>query len=105
MNCHKSQIAGPSTKHVPYVPSTLAASLSMHNEPYIPESHSEYNDEIHNKTASQANFVPQVHGPIMINNTPNTQNIQPCDIQINTQDMHSQLNLPVQTHSSFQKKF
>jgi hypothetical protein len=94
-NSHNSQIAGPSTKNVPYVPPTHTASLSMHNEPYIPESHLDYNDEIHNNTPSEANFVPQVHEPIIINNTPNTQNIQPHDVQNNTQDMNSQLNLSV----------
>ena len=100
-----SQIAGPSTRNMPYVPPTHTAGLSTRNEPYIPESHSDYDDEIHNDIPLQVqiNHVPQLHEPIITNYEPNTQNILPSDVQNNTQNMDSQHNLPVQTYSSFQQ--
>ncbi|KAI4486371.1 hypothetical protein M0802_012319 [Mischocyttarus mexicanus] len=96
---------GPSTINVPYVPPTHTVSISIQNKSYIPESYSNYDNEIHNDTPSKANYVSQLHEPIIINNSLNIQNILPRDVQNNTLDMHSQLNLPVETYFSFQQNY
>ncbi|KAI4502087.1 hypothetical protein M0802_002769 [Mischocyttarus mexicanus] len=43
-NLYNTQIAGPSTINMLYVQPTHTASLSIQNEPYVPESHSNYDD-------------------------------------------------------------
>ncbi|GFY10453.1 helitron_like_N domain-containing protein [Trichonephila clavipes] len=46
LNFHNSQIAGPSTRNVPYVPPIDIADLSTQNEPDILELHSDSDDNI-----------------------------------------------------------
>lgn len=73
-NFHNSQIAGPSTRNVPYVPPIDIADLSTQNEPDIPELHSDSDD-----------------------------NIDDISVQVsqnNTQNMDSQHSLPAPTYSS-----
>ncbi|GFT32866.1 uncharacterized protein TNCV_5039081 [Trichonephila clavipes] len=74
LNFHNSQIAGPSTRNVPYVPPIDIADLSTQNEPDILELHSNSDD-----------------------------NIDDISVQVsqnNTQNMDSQHSLPAPTYSS-----
>ncbi|CAH0726844.1 unnamed protein product, partial [Brenthis ino] len=102
-NFHTSQIAGPSTRDVPYVPPTQTAGLSTWNELYISESHSYSDDEIHNEMPLEVeiNDEPQINSPIITNDESNTRNIHPNHVQNNMQSMVFQHHLPVQTYSSF----
>ncbi|GFW63850.1 ATP-dependent DNA helicase [Trichonephila clavipes] len=74
LNFHNSQIAGPSTRNVPYVPPIDIADLSTQNEPDILELHSDSDD-----------------------------NIDDISVQVsqnNTQNMDSQHSLAAPTYSS-----
>ncbi|GFW72068.1 hypothetical protein TNCV_4789561 [Trichonephila clavipes] len=67
-NFHTSQIPGPSTRNVPYIPPTHtpnAAGPSIRNELYIPISYLDYNADIQTDTPLQVNYVPQLDEPIM----------------------------------------
>lgn len=105
-NFHTSQIPGPSTINVPYIPPThkpYATGSSIRNELYIAISHSDYNADNRNDISSQVNYVPQSDESIMVNYASNPKNILPRDAQNNIENMCSQHNLSVQTYSSFQQ--
>ncbi|GFY44973.1 helitron_like_N domain-containing protein [Trichonephila inaurata madagascariensis] len=68
-NFHTSQIPGPSTGNVSYIPPTHTPNAdrpSIRNELYIPISHSDYNANVQTDIPLQVNYVPQLDEPIMV---------------------------------------
>lgn len=102
-NFHNSQIAGPSTTHMPDFPSTQTAGPSTLNEEHVPESHSSSDDEIYNDfpLEVQINDGPELSGLKSTNCEQNTQNVNPNHVQNNKQTIDFQHYLPVQTKSTF----